>query len=152
MPRLVPVLALLVLLVLWPVAPARADWAYTNWGMSPAQVVAASKGEASAKSPPEKLEEMKMEVAAQGTHSDGALKLRTAFEFDAGGGGLRCVLYAPQSSAQDALLMQTLTRQYGQPAKSGPAGLFENYTWKTASDEIILTIEAKRSNVSHCKK
>jgi hypothetical protein len=149
MKRLVPVITVLVLL---PLAPARADWAYTKWGMSPAQVVTASKGEASLKAKREKLEEMNMEVAADGTHSDGGLKLRTAFEFDAGSGGLRCVLYAPQSSAQDELLMQTLTKQYGAPSKSGPAGLFENYTWKTATDEIILTIENKRSNVSHCKK
>lgn len=140
-------------LIVLHAAQARADWAYTKWGMTPEQVAVASKGEASVMTKREKIEAAHMETAVQGTHTDGALKLRTAFQFDTETSGLRCVLYAPQNSEQDELLKQALTKQYGQPKVSGlPAIGYQTLVWRTPTDEIFMTIQDKKiAGVSHCK-
>jgi hypothetical protein len=150
MKRLVPVLGALIVL---HAAPARADWTYTKWGMTPEQVASASKGEATLMAKREKIEDAHIETAVQGTHTDGALKLRTAFQFDTRSGGLRCVLYAPQDSAQDELLKQALTKQYGQPKVSGmPAMGYQTLVWNPPTEEIFMTVQDKKiAGVSHCK-
>jgi hypothetical protein len=151
MKYLPPVAAVLVVLC---ASPVRADWAYTKWGMTPAQVAAASGGEAKIMAKPEKIEGAHMETAVKGTHTDGALKLNTAFHFDMPGGGLHCVLYAPQSPTQDEFLKQALAKQYGKAEIGGmPTIGYQTMVWNTPTDEIFMTIQDKAiAGVSHCKK
>lgn len=141
-------------LAIFCASPARAEWAYTKWGMTPEQVAAASTGEATLMKKRERIEEAKLETAVQGTHTDGAVQLRTAFQFDTTRGGLRCVLYAPQNAGQDELLKHALTKQYGQPTLSGmPSIGYETLSWTPPGDEIVMTVQDKKiAGVSHCKR
>jgi hypothetical protein len=70
--------------------PAHADWQYTKWGMTPAQVVAASKGKATAGAgePGDRMEGSPLQVGAVGTHSSGKWQFKSKFYFDAGKLGL----------------------------------------------------------------
>jgi hypothetical protein len=132
---------------------AHADWAYTKWGMTVDQVVAASHGTVTAipKAQQQTLEGAHVVTAAQGTYTEGDLRLRTAFQFDTENGGLRCILYAPQSPSQDTLLKQSLVQRYGTPQQSSIVSL-ETLTWHAPADDIDMEIVEKEiSAVFHCK-
>src|SRR5260370_10938211 len=84
---------------------ARADWEYTKWGMTPEQVAGASKGAVTVVPAANryKNEDDHWEIAAQGTHSDGPLRLDVGVTFDTEAGGFKCVLY--NASGQEATLL-----------------------------------------------
>jgi hypothetical protein len=64
--------------------PAMADWQYTRWGMTPAQVAVASHGAATTGNgePGERVQGQ--EVGATGTYASGDFKFRSVFYFDRG--------------------------------------------------------------------
>ncbi len=86
--------ALVLLITGVACSPARADWAYTRWGMTPEQVAALSSG--AVKVLP-KVERTDMgdhsEMAARGTFKDGSRVLDVGFVFD-GKGGLALQLHS----------------------------------------------------------
>jgi hypothetical protein len=125
------------------IAPAsRADWQYTHWGMTPEQVVAASKG--SVKLLPEKNRPRlgPFVTAAEGEYKDGSLELRTVFRFNTATNGLVCVDFGVGNHIDDDALKAALTKRYGPPkTEAGPAFLkMTTLSWKTPTDEISLTL------------
>jgi hypothetical protein len=124
-------------------APAMADWEYTKWGMTQEQVASASKGAVSVipKAQRKRVEEAKMESGAEGTFTDGGLRLHVTFSFDTNGTGLNAVGYNVLDPAQNDLLKSYLTRKYGQPKNRGgiPAIGYESWSWEKP-DEIDMNI------------
>jgi hypothetical protein len=137
------VAALLILLGAASPAPAMADWEYTKWGMTPEQVASASQGAVKVLPPSQRkrIEEAKMESDAEGTFTDGKLRLHVAFSFDTGGAGLVAVGYNVLDPGQNDLLQEWLVRKYGPPrAKGGiPAIGLSTWDWEKP-DEIEMNI------------
>jgi hypothetical protein len=147
-------LGILGLLCLVLPANARADWEYTRWTMTPAEVVRASGGTARMVPPAERrrIEEAKLEYAAEGSLADGPLRLRVRFSFDTRSGKLACVAYAVTSEAQNDLLRTWLVERYGPPTSEGglPVIGMRTLGWKNP-DEIDLTItQGEPAFVLHC--
>lgn len=134
--------------------PALADWQYTRWGMSPEQVVAASKGSANLLPPDQRPRLPPLETSAKGTFQDGALTLRTTFTFDTSKGGLTCVWYGVAEQANSEPFKQMLLKRYGEPAETSslPAIDMTSMTWLTGGDRIdFQATRGDRAFVSHCK-
>jgi hypothetical protein len=65
-------------------SPAFADWQYTKWGMTPEQVVAASKSKAAIGSgePGDLIRGSPLQVGAVGTYASGKWQFKAKFYFD----------------------------------------------------------------------
>jgi hypothetical protein len=125
------------------VAPsARADWQYTHWGMTPEQVVAASKGAAKLLPEKDRPRLPPFVTAAVGEYQDGPLQLRTVFMFNIATNGLACVDFGVSNHVYDDALKAALIKRYGPPkTAAGPAFLkMTTLSWKTATDTIDLTL------------
>ncbi len=117
---------------------AEANWEYTKWGMTPAQVVAASHG-AVHLIPPERrlgLTGPDIETRAEGLFVDGKLRLNVSFGFAGHGGGLVLVSYLVQDAAQNTLLRDRLVHAYGPPAPSGDADMGSG-VWRHPGQDVI---------------
>lgn len=135
--------ALLILLGAGSAVPAMADWEYTKWGMTPEQVAAASHGAVTVLPPNlrRRIEEAKMESGAEGTFTDGELRLHVAFGFDTGSAGLVAVGYNVLNPVQNDLLQDWLVRKYGSPQAKGGIPAIGLSTWDWAKpDEIQMNI------------
>ncbi|MCU1383194.1 MAG: hypothetical protein JWL71_1891 [Acidobacteria bacterium] len=124
------------------IAPAaRADWQYTHWGMTPEQVVAASKGTAKLLPEKDRPRLPPFVTAAKGDYQDGPLQLRATFLFNIATNGLTCVYYGVSNHVYDDAFKAALTKQYGPPkTTSGPAFLgMTTLAWKTPTDQIEAT-------------
>ena len=117
---------------------ARADWEYTRWGMTPEEVVAASRGRAELLPEARRPRIPPLVTAATGDFMDGAVRLRTVFSFDIEGGGLACVSYGVRDKADDEGFKTLLLRRFGPPqTTSGITFLGQtNLGWKSGGDEI----------------
>ena len=127
--------------VMFLIAPiAHADWQYTHWGMTPEQVVAASRGAAQVVPEKNRPRGVPILTAATGTYQEGPLELRVTFQFTTAGNGLACVSYGVNSHDQDDAFKAALVKRYGPPQKTSGGGfLGTNVSWKTATDEIEAT-------------
>jgi hypothetical protein len=133
--------------------PAAADWAYTKWGMTPEQVVAASNGTAHVLPADKRTrnDADKWEIAADGNYKDGDLPLSTGFMFDLKSGGLICVVYNATGKPSEALEAK-LTQRYGSPAEQSDIFTMKTIHW-TKPDDVELTVDVKRltAAVMHCQ-
>ena len=135
--HIVPTLAAALLLV--GVAPrAEAAWEYTKWGMTVAQVVAASHGAVHRIRPEHRLGSTgpDIQTCAEGIFADGKLRLNVSFGFSGHGGGLVLVSYLVQDAAQNMLLRDRLVRAYGPPAPDGDADMGSG-VWRHAGQDVI---------------
>jgi hypothetical protein len=121
---------------------AAANWEYTKWGMTPAQVVSASHGAVHLIRPEHRLGPTgpDIETRAEGVFTDGKLRLYVSFGFAGHGGGLALVSYFVQDAAQNILLRDRLVRAYGPPAPSGDTELGSGVWRHPGQDYIDLTI------------
>jgi hypothetical protein len=131
---------------------AMADWAYTHWGMTPEQVAAGSEGMVKVLAPDKRTRNADdhWELAAQGTYSEGTLKLPVGFTFDTTSGGLKCVMY--NAFDKDiGTVRAALGSRYGKPASESDFGSGSMATWKTP-DQIDMVIGQKpvAAVVTHC--
>jgi hypothetical protein len=117
---------------------AEADWEYTKWGMSAAQVVAASHGAVHLIRPEHRLGATgpDIETRAEGVFTDGKLRLNVSFGFAGHGGGLVLVSYLVQDASQNKLLRDRLVHAYGPPAPSGDADMGSG-VWRHAGPDVI---------------
>jgi len=117
---------------------AQADWEYTTWGMTPAQVVAASHGAVHLIKPERRLGPTgpDIETRAEGSFTDGKLRLNVSFGFAGHGGGLALVSYLVQDASQNMLLRDRLVHAYGPPAPSGDADMGSG-VWRHAGQDVI---------------
>ena len=99
---------------------ATANWEYTQWGMTPDQVVARSHGKASILPSAQRYrdDDAHWEMAVKSTYSDGPINLDVGFTFSTQGKGLQCVFYNALGE-QAALLKDTLIKRYGPPQHEG---------------------------------
>ncbi len=135
--------------------PARADWEYTKWGMTPEQVVAASGGSARLVAQDKQKSVPPWVSSVEGTFQEGPLALQTVFSFDTERGGLACVFYGVEEAEQSAAFMDSLLKRYGKPASrsSLPAIGMETVSWRAGTDEIVVTAtKGDRSFATHCAK
>jgi hypothetical protein len=119
---------------------AHADWAFTRWGMTPEQVVAASGGTAHLVPPGKRHrdEPDHWEIAAEGTSREGSVPLQTGYMFDTQGRGLICVL-ANATGDDAARLRDALLARYGQPREDSSFGPMRTLAW-TKPDAVELTL------------
>lgn len=132
--------------------PALADWEYTKWGMTPAQVVAGSSGMVTAipKDQIKRNDRDHWEMSLRGDIKANGRTRPASFMFDTTTGGLRCVLYNGLG-ADAAMLKQELVGKYG-PGKEGTFGDLQSIDW-VAPDEISLGYNEKgrSATVMHCR-
>jgi hypothetical protein len=138
--RLFPLLGLLALL---SAAPASADWTYARWGMSAAQVVAASSGQAQLAKQDSKTNTVFGSTGAEATYSQSPFTFRVIFNFRYD--KLTQVTLHPQPKADCSPLVNELTRQFGPPeVKSLYTGI-TSFFWSntaTANDIRLLRVPA----------
>lgn len=96
-------------------SPALAGWQYTSWGMTPAQVVKASKGNAriSDGEPGDRYDNSPKVVGAVGDHSSGEYGFRTVFYFVSG--RLAEVTANPLDMQQCEAIFDSMKKAYGKP-------------------------------------
>jgi hypothetical protein len=75
-----PLLAGILLLAAWA-SPAWADWRYARWGMSPAELVAASKGEAKLAAPNKNTNTIFGVTGADAVYKQGPYSFYVTFNF-----------------------------------------------------------------------
>jgi hypothetical protein len=119
-------------------SPAEANWEYTTWGMTPAQVVAASHGAVHLIPPERRLGPTgpDIETRAEGVFAAGRLRLQVSFGFAGHGGGLVLVSYLTQDAGQNTLLRDRLVHAYGPPAPSGDADMGSG-VWRNPGQDVI---------------
>lgn len=131
---------------------ARADWAFTRWGMTPEQVVAASSGTAHLVAPGERHrdEADHWEIAAEGTGREDAVAMRIGYMFDTRGRGLICVL--ANAAGDDATrLRDALLARYGKPSEDSSFGSVRTLAWsKSDAVELALNQRPPSAVVTYC--
>ena len=137
-------------------APAAAHWQYARWGMSEADVIAASAGAARALAEARHREvpAARMTYRAEGRYSERGLALRLAFAFDNVTGGLVCVSYATEQPAQAPVLRDWLTRRFGRPAQAArePASGEQSFAWREPDNIDLQIVPGRGAVVLHCAR
>ncbi len=118
---------------------AHADWEYAKWGMTAEQVAKASGGAVVVLPAAEQVknDDMKMIRKAEGTLTDGVLKLRVQFAFDTATNGLKMVAYGPIDVSQNEAVKAWLVKRYGPPSQTNKLQRTTTSTWNRP-DEIML--------------
>ncbi len=136
-------------------SPALADWQYTRWGMTPEQVVAASRGKVTLLPEARRPRVPPLVTAASGEFTDGALVLRTVFSFAIEGNGLECVTYGVRNPENDEAFKALLIRRFGQPQTTGGLAILgmTQLGWVVGNDEISATFTKDDPGyVMQCRK
>jgi hypothetical protein len=98
-------------------APAAADWQYTRWGMSPEQVVAASRGAVQLGPPPSGKSYENLTGRARGVYTEAGASFDAYFHFDAEARLARVALERT-GGTECAPLHNRLLAELGRPATS----------------------------------
>lgn len=132
--------------------PALADWGFTKWGMTPAQVVAASSGMVKAvpKEDINRDDSDHWEISVCGAIKANGSSRPSSFMFDTNTGGLKCVITNALGS-DAAILKQELVSKYG-AGKEDTFGSMQSIDW-VAPDEISLGYNetGRSATVMHCR-
>ena len=146
-------LALAAALAVLPPAPARADWQYTKWGMTPEEAVKASNGAMKLIPAKERkpVELTHTEPVAEGTYKDGALNVTVEFVIDTASGGLACVGYAATDMAQNAALKDWLVKRYGAPPSQMKGPPMDMWNWSKPDTIIFTASNSFAATVTQCK-
>jgi hypothetical protein len=134
---------------------ARADWQYTRWGMTPEQVVAASRGQVKLRPEKDWPRGADILTAATGEYEDGSMQFRSTFMFDTATKGLKCVAYGLTAPENDERFKAALVKQYGPVESTSGIAILDmtNLSWVTATDTIEATFsKSDPAYVMHCKK
>ena len=126
------------------VLPVNADWEFTKWGMSPEQVVQASKGQAR---PPGPEEDISSVLLTQDWQSGRFLfTVSYIFKKDAGGQRLREVKLQLRNTQLRGQLLDALKKKYGtsKEERKGPINLVE---WQHSGDSIHYLTDLKDATI-----
>lgn len=127
---------IIAVLATWVAEPAQADWQYTKWGMTPDQVVAASKGTAELGSG-EMSAQGDAKKGATGRYAAGDYQFSVNFWFN--GTGLSAVSLSLRNDAQCLALQRDLLAKYGDPVeRSGGPVPRQMWADRAASNRVVL--------------
>jgi hypothetical protein len=130
------------ILTMASISTARADWQYTKWGMTPAEVAKASKGQAMA-NPKEASESTEVEFAKlTAPYTAGEFMFEAKFMFNRGtdklsGVRLDLIHYASCNSLRSELLAK-----YDTPMKDSWSGGLKVTTWQDRPSNMRIQILA----------
>jgi hypothetical protein len=117
--------------LIWSVIPVSADWEFTKWGMSPEQVVQASKGQAHPAQ-----DDISSILLTQDWQSGRFLFVVSyVFENTAGRQGLSLVKLQLKNTEVRDKLLSDLKRKYGRPVHE-EKGHINLVAWKKSGDSI----------------
>lgn len=120
-------------------SPALADWQYTKWGMTPEQVVAASKGAATATTDEERRQfsttDGKSVALVKARYTSGSYQFDVHFLFD---DGKLSLVSLNLDESDEGLLAGDLTAKYGPPIDHSRSDIVEVTKWQTPSEDISL--------------
>jgi hypothetical protein len=135
--------------ILWAPQVARADWQYTKWGMTPEQVLAASKGKLRRCSVDACKGQATDNTAAQfyGEYVAGEFFFTVYTMFDKRSNKLTSVNLILSDPAQGDSLVGSVRAKYGEPANQSRTAIMSLYVWRDQKDQISI-IDIGRSNVS----
>jgi len=135
----------LVSAVLSAMTEARADWQYTRWGMSPEQVIAASRGTAKPSAGPELGDKSERLLVISNTEIENVV-FWVSFYFSRSTGGLsRIFVQKDDCTAWTASRLRLLLRaKFGHPIKTTDLSTTEHpfFTddWRAGHDIVQLAI------------
>lgn len=127
---------------------ARADWAYTRWGMTPEQVAAASGGQVKVLPSGQRTrdEADDWEIAAQGFFDSAGQHFPAGFMFGMKQAGLKCVAINGAGATADALKADTISR-YGKPAEENEFFGNHSFSWKAPETVQLMTADKAHTAV-----
>ena len=108
-------------------APALANWQFTKWGMSPAEVFEASNGAAPI-GDIEEITEDRSQIKNSGVYMVGSIPLRSRYHYI--DNRLTMVELFVESSATCYVFRQNLGSQYGKPFSDMDEEIIKETTWK----------------------
>jgi hypothetical protein len=128
--------------------PARADWKYTQWGMTVDQVLAASKGKLRRCSPPVCRAHVTTTSAAQlyGEETDGGFTFTVFALFERWSGRLASIDLRLWKTEQADSLISVVRTKYGEPTSQSHGAILESYVWRAQNDQIsILSVRGNQA-------
>ncbi len=134
--RVMAAVALAVVALTASGAPAAAHWQYTRWGMSPAQVMAASEGTAAANT--NRLldaEGVKAELTAP--YKGAQLPFTAVFLFD-DKDQLQDVTLEPASPGSCPVVLQMLTANHGTPQRRDSSDYATTIRWNDLDNDNVV--------------
>ncbi|MDB5575300.1 MAG: hypothetical protein JWR80_476 [Bradyrhizobium sp.] len=117
--------------------PARADWQYAKWGMTPAEVLAASAGKASTFT---SQVTGKIAVKLKAPHNAGDYEFQALFGFDAGTDKLSSVQLILLGASKCDALRDELIVKYGSPVRVTSSSLSKDAIWLDKGDNNRVAI------------
>ena len=132
---LTPILAIAAI-----ATPANAGWGFTEWGMSPTAVVAASNGKASASSgtPGDALENSSLTVRVTGREEFGSRSFRSIYYFD--GDQLKLIKLTISPERGCGLLWNDIRSTYGKPTSETRNQALRQANWDISASNARLTL------------
>jgi hypothetical protein len=119
-------------------APANADWQYTKWGMTPAEVVAASDGKAVPDEKPST--NIRGEVSKlKAPHAAGDYEFLATFSFDKSD-KLATVLLFLKGPTKCDLLRDEVISKYGSPQRSATSSLIRELSWLVVEENTKIML------------
>lgn len=127
--RLITVIAVSTMMI---ASAAHADWGYTHWGMTPKQVVVASKGQAMLKSKQKTKYGLMTELDARQNINGAAVIVRFQFEDN------KLTHVEGDASTHDCTRLEgEFKSKYGKSNNNEPSEPYSR-TWDVAGDDLIL--------------
>jgi len=139
--------------------PAKANWQYTTWGMTPDQVVAASNGAARLAPEPRRLDQWRLTLATADYSADG-FAFNVRFLFGREDRRLQCVVLELRDYGQRFRLESRLTEIYGRPADRIEEGVdvrgratLSTTVWNSENNIRLVDLPTiDRANVIYCDR
>ena len=127
--------------------PALADWQYTQWGMSPAEVQAASNGTAVANQD-RRLDADDLTAGLTAFYRGDKRPFTAVFLFDTGG-KLSAVNLNPTDRISCDPIRQSLADHYGKPASVDQHGFGQTARWNDVEgDNAVVFLDLGQGNCS----
>ena len=133
--RFISVLSLCVFYAL----PAAGDWQYTRWGMSPDQVMEASKGQLKRCDQTCEGQNTKADAARLfGNYRAGEFSFTTFAMFNKQTNKLSLIILELQQKEKGLSLIGSVRTKYGEPSTKNVTAMMSFYVWRDAKDQISI--------------
>jgi len=130
--------AAVMLCWVFTVFPAQADWQYTKWNMTRAQVIAAAQGAAQAVKGTRDDQVRGYDLGAAGSYSSDDFQFKSEFFFNKAG-RLSLVRLLPRQASCQAL-ERSLRAVYGKPAKKSDVVDVTVTIWRDSAKQNLVQL------------